>query len=191
MTLNMKKFRIHALDLEGDSDEELSEDSDAEGESPAAIKKRHRRELERSERDNRENTSALLELRDLEDELNTLQKLFDMQESTIRQMKDIYMSKDFNETTRNGQDYLDEALEYLDDYKQQTTEMLKRVDTTRNDVSKARQTFTTTTSRAYKLTTSACSMRRCWRWCSDRRRSMRSAGHGCKPSWRRARTSRS
>jgi hypothetical protein len=185
----MKKFRIHALDLEGDSDDELSEDSDAEGESPAAIKKRHRRELERSERDNRENTSALLELRDLEDELNTLQKLFDMQESTIRQMKDIYMSKDFNETTGNGQDYLDEALEYLDDYKQQTAEMLKRVDTTRNDVSKARQTFTT--SPADRLTAPTCSTRRCWRWCSDKRRSTRSAGRACKPSWRRARTSRS
>ncbi len=138
MTLNMKKFRIHALDLEADDeDDDESDDSDPEGESPAAIKKRHRRELERSERENRENTSALLELRDLEDELRTLQKLFDMQDTTIRQMKEIYLSRDFKEITRNGQDYLDEALEYLDDYKQQTTEMLKRVDTTRNDVSAA------------------------------------------------------
>lgn len=131
----MKQFRIHALDLNPDDDEEDSEDSDAEGDSPAAIRKRHQRELERSERENRENTSALLELRDLEDELTTLQKLFDTQESTIRQMKDIYTSRDFRDATRNGQEYLDEALEYLDDYKQQTTEMLRRVDTTRNDVS--------------------------------------------------------
>jgi uncharacterized Ntn-hydrolase superfamily protein len=128
----MKQFRINALDMEPDDDE--SDGSDAEGESPAAIKKRHRRELERSERENRENTSALLELRDLEDELSTLQKLFDTQDSTIRQMKEIYMSKDFKDTTKNGQEYLDEALDYLDDYKQQTVEMLKRVDTTRNDV---------------------------------------------------------
>ena len=137
MTLNMKQFRINALDLDADDDDDESEESDAEGESPAAIKKRHRRELERSERENRENTSALLELRDLEDELSTLQKLFDMQDVTIRQMKEVYMSRDYRDITRNGQDYLDEALEYLDDYKQQTTEMLKRVDTTRNDVSRA------------------------------------------------------
>ncbi|KAL2127860.1 hypothetical protein VTI74DRAFT_10081 [Chaetomium olivicolor] len=136
MTQNMKRFRVHALDMEGDDYEDDSDDSDIEGESPAAIKKRHRRELERSERENRENTSALLELRDLEDELSTLQKLFEMQDSTIRQMKEIYMSKDFRDITRNGQDYLDEALEYLDDYKQQTTEMLKRVETTRNDYEK-------------------------------------------------------
>jgi Mg2+ and Co2+ transporter CorA len=134
MTLNMKKFRINALDLEADDEEGDSDDSDAEGESPAAIKKRHRREIERSERENRENTSALLELRDLEDELTTLQKLFDSQDSTIREMKEIYTSKDFKDTTKNGQDYLDEALEYLEDYKQQVSEMLKRVYTTRNDV---------------------------------------------------------
>ncbi|KAK4242766.1 hypothetical protein C8A03DRAFT_28995 [Achaetomium macrosporum] len=139
MTLNMKQFRIHALDMEGSDGEEGLEDSDdtdAEDESPAAIKKRHRRELERSERENRENTSALLELRDLEDELTTLQKLFDTQESTIRQMKEIYTSESFRDSTKNGQEYLDEALEYLDDYKQQTAEMRKRVETTRNDYEK-------------------------------------------------------
>jgi hypothetical protein len=134
MTLNMKQFRVNAFDLETEGGEDDS-DSDTEGESPAAIKKRHRREIERSERENRENTSALLELRDLEDELTTLQRLFDTQDSAIRQMKEIYTSRDFKDITKNGQDYLDEALEYLDDYKQQTTEMLKRVETTRNDVS--------------------------------------------------------
>ncbi|KAL2266115.1 hypothetical protein VTJ83DRAFT_5467 [Remersonia thermophila] len=138
MTLNMKRFRANALDG-GDfleEDEDLSDASDLEGESPGAIKKRHRRELERAERENRENTSALLELRDLEDELTTLQKLFEMQESTIRQMKEIYTSKDFRDATRNGQDYLDEALDYLEDYKQQTNELVKRVETTRNDYEK-------------------------------------------------------
>ncbi|KAK4190766.1 hypothetical protein QBC35DRAFT_488885 [Podospora australis] len=136
MTLNMKQFRL--LSPDSDSEENNSSEtdwSDYEGESPASIKKRHRRELERSERENRENTSALLELRDLEDELTTLQKLFDNQESTIRQMRDYYLTF-FRDITRNGQEYLDEALEYLDDFKQQTTEMLKRVDTTRNDYEK-------------------------------------------------------
>ncbi|KAL1837053.1 hypothetical protein VTJ49DRAFT_4322 [Mycothermus thermophilus] len=137
MTLNMKRFRVNTLDGNAfEEDEDLSDASDMEGESPGAIKKRHRRELERAERENRENTSALLELRDLEDELSTLHKLFEMQESTIRQMKELYLSRDLREVTRNGQDYLDEALEYLDDYKQQTSELLKRVETTRNDYEK-------------------------------------------------------
>ncbi|GAB1315941.1 DUF676 domain-containing protein [Madurella fahalii] len=135
MTLNMKQFRIHALNLMSEEDEEDSDESETEGESPAAIKKRHRREIERAERENRENTSALLELRDLEDELTTLQKLFETQEATIKQMREIY-KKEFNHITKNGQYYLEEALEYLDDYKQQTSEMLKRVDTTRNDYEK-------------------------------------------------------
>lgn len=121
--------------MESDDEGYESDESDLEGESPAAIKRRHKRELERAERENRENTSALLELRDLEDELTTLQKLFDIQESTIQQMKEIYMSRELRDSTKNGQDYLDEALEYLEDFKHQTTEMLKRVDTTRNDVS--------------------------------------------------------
>lgn len=159
MTLNMKQFRINALDMEPD-DEDESDESDAEGESPTAIKKRHRRELERSERENRENTSALLELRDLEDELSTLQKLFEMQDSTIRQMKEIYTSKDFKDSTKNGQDYLEEALEYLDDYKQQTVEMLKRVDTTRNDVGQPSEGINPQPSTRHELT-NLFSTRRC------------------------------
>ena len=134
MTLNMKHFRTQTLNIES-GDEEESDYSDYEGESPASIKKRHRRELERSERENRENTSALLELRDLEDELTTLQKLFDTQTTTILDMKKIYTSRELRDITKNGQGYLDEALEYLDDFKQEVSEMLKRVDTTRNDVS--------------------------------------------------------
>ncbi|KAL2176289.1 uncharacterized protein P884DRAFT_246147 [Thermothelomyces heterothallicus CBS 202.75] len=136
MTLNMKQFRINALHLDAGDDDDESDDSDMEAESPSAIKKRHRRELERAERENRENTSALLELRDLEDELTTLQKLFEMQDSTVRQMKEIYTSKEFNEVTKAGQEHLDEALDYLDDFRQQTAEMLRRVEITRNDYEK-------------------------------------------------------
>ncbi|KAK4229468.1 hypothetical protein QBC38DRAFT_453291 [Podospora fimiseda] len=135
MTLNMKQFRTQALNLDSGDDEE-SDDSDYEGESPASIKRRHRRELLRSEMQNRENTSALLELGDLKDELTTLQKLFDLQTSTIQEMKKIYTSRDLKEITKNGQYYLNEALEYLDDFKLEVTEMLKRVDITRNDYEK-------------------------------------------------------
>lgn len=189
MTLNMKQFRIRALNMETEYGEEDSDESDAEGDSPAAIKKRHQREIERAERENRENTSALLELRDLEDELKTLQKLFETQETTIKQMKEIYSSKEFDDITKNGQYYLDEALEYLDEYRQQTAEMLRRVDTTRNDVSCAFHRRAETMAND-KLTL-VLSMRKCLKWCSGRPRSTRSVGPACRRSWRRARTSRS
>ncbi|KAK4164520.1 hypothetical protein QBC43DRAFT_344393 [Cladorrhinum sp. PSN259] len=135
MTLNMKQFRTQALGVES-GDEDESDDSDYEGESPASIKKRHRRELKRSEEQNRENTAALLELGDLKDELTTLQTLFKTQTATIQEMKRIYMSKELKDITNNGQYYLNEALEYLDDFKQEVSEMLKRVDITRNDYEK-------------------------------------------------------
>lgn len=50
-------------------------------------------------------------------------------------MKTIYTSKDLRDITGNGQFYLEEALEYLDEYKQQAKDMLQRVDTVRKDVS--------------------------------------------------------
>ncbi|KAK0707470.1 hypothetical protein B0H67DRAFT_587675 [Lasiosphaeris hirsuta] len=137
MTMNMKHFRLQTF-KPTDSEDELEDsgtDSDEEN-SPAAIKRRHKRELERAERENRENTSALLELRDLEDEINTLTKLFDTQEATIKTMNGYYTSRDLKDITVNGQAYLADALECLTEYKQQANEMLKRVDTVRKDYEK-------------------------------------------------------
>jgi len=102
---------------------------------PQSIKKRHKRELKRAERENRDNTSALLELRDLEDELTTLLRLFETKSQVIEKMKSIYSSDTLKDITENGRVYLTEALARLEEYKAQTTEMLKRVDTTRKDVS--------------------------------------------------------
>ncbi|KAK3349957.1 hypothetical protein B0T25DRAFT_611009 [Lasiosphaeria hispida] len=137
MTMNMKHFRLQTFKPteSEDESEDTGTDSDEEN-SPAAIKRRHKRELERAERENRENTSALLELRDLEDELNTLSKLFDTQEATIKTMNGYYTSKDLMGITVNGQAYLADALECLTEYKQQANEMLKRVDTVRKDYEK-------------------------------------------------------
>ncbi|KAK0742448.1 hypothetical protein B0T21DRAFT_283607 [Apiosordaria backusii] len=135
MTLNMKQFRLQSLSMDDEDDEEDTDYSDWEGESPASIKKRHRKELERSERENRENTSALLELADLKDELTVLQTLFKNQESTVKQMKDYY-EMHCKETRKNWQEPLDDALEYLDDFKGTVTEMIERVNTTRNDYEK-------------------------------------------------------
>lgn len=61
MTSNLKNFRMQTF-----KDHEADPDEDPEDNTAAAIKKRHRREIERAERENRENTSALLELRDME-----------------------------------------------------------------------------------------------------------------------------
>ena len=126
----MQTFREITVD-ESDLD-------DPEENSTSSIKRRHRLELERTERENRENTSALLELRDMEDELLTLARLFEAQEAAIRVMVSIYTTAELREATRNGQGYLHEALHRLDDYKAQTREMIRRVDTTRKDVSSRR-----------------------------------------------------
>jgi hypothetical protein len=131
MTSSLKRFRMQTfkdVGSAGDSD-------DPEEQTSKSIKKRHRRELEIAERENRDNTSALLELRDMEDELATLWRLFESQEATIKQMKALYQGKDLAALTHNGLMYLTEALTRLDEYKQQTTEMLKRVENTRKDVS--------------------------------------------------------
>lgn len=134
MTQNMKHIRSQTSKAADPEDNSASEDEDEN--SPAAIKRRHKRELERAERENRENTSALLELRDLEDEMTTLYKLFEAQESIIKTMKTFYSGKDLTDLTSNGQAYLDEALECLDEYKQQTQDILKKSDTVRKDVSR-------------------------------------------------------
>ncbi|KAJ9151412.1 Protein SERAC1 [Pleurostoma richardsiae] len=133
MTSNMKRFRMQSfreIIVDG------SDYDDPDEMRPQSIKKRHKRELKRAERENRDNTSALLELRDLEDELTTLLRLFDTQSQVIEKMKSIYSSDTLKDITENGRVYLTEALARLEEYKAQTTEMLKRVDTTRKDYEK-------------------------------------------------------
>ncbi|KAK3316339.1 hypothetical protein B0H66DRAFT_604635 [Apodospora peruviana] len=125
MTSNMKEFRTQSFGS-------LTDD---EG-SITSIKKRHKRQLEAAERENRENTSALLELRDMEDELGTLQKLFKTQKQVIQDMKRIYERDEIRYLTVNGPGYLEEALKALKGYQQQATDMEKRVETTRKDYEK-------------------------------------------------------
>lgn len=132
MTANLKNFRMQTFrDADDDSEDQL-EDNTA-----ASIKKRHKREIAKAERENRENTSAMLELRDMEDELRTLNKLFDTQHDMISRMSEIYSSEGLKEITEHGQGYLQEALSKLVEYKIQTTEMIDRVGATRGDVSSA------------------------------------------------------
>lgn len=128
---------------------EVDSDDEPEDNSAASIKKRHKREIEKAERENRENTSALLELRDMEDELLTLLRLFDTQTTQVEKMKAIYLGHGLKDLTRNGHKYLDEALARLDEYKSQTNEMIKRVDTTRKDVSDTKPPFNRPQSTLY------------------------------------------
>lgn len=99
------------------------------------IKKRHQRELQRAERQNRENTSAVLELRDMEDELHTLLNLFTEQRDAIETMKSSYEKSELHEFTDCGREYLQEALRRLEEYDKSARDMITRVDATRTDVS--------------------------------------------------------
>lgn len=132
MTQNMRRFRTQ--NFISTSADDLDDDDFGSGRT-LSIKERHKRELEKAERENRENTSALLELRDMEDELSTLLRLFETQEGVVNQLKEIYNNPSLKEITKNGQGYLDKAMEYLTEYKQLTGEMVKRVETTKKDVS--------------------------------------------------------
>lgn len=122
----MQTFRDKIHD---DSDSDEFEDNRSE-----SIKQRHRRELEQAERENRENTSALLELRDMDDELNTMRNLFSEQEVAIKIMKENYEKPELRAYTENGREFLDEALKRLQEYRKQVHDMLERVDGTKKDV---------------------------------------------------------
>lgn len=188
MTSNLKKFRMQTFkDVDTGSDGEDPEDNTA-----ASIKKRHKREIERAERENRENTSALLELRDMEDELKTLYRLFDTQDTLIKRMAEIYSGDALREITLHGQGYLREALRRLVEYKTQTTEMLQRVGATRGDVGGLLSPIPLFLS---FLSSSFClsalthhSTRNCSKWPNAKPKSTTCAGPVSKPSSPAAKT---
>lgn len=103
------------------------------------IRARHAEEGRRAERENRDNTSALLELRDIEDELVTLLHLFERQSKVISSMHAIYTRAELREHTVNGRLFLSEALKKVAEYIQQAEEMIRRVRDTRDDYDKLLQ----------------------------------------------------
>ncbi|KAI1391630.1 uncharacterized protein F4822DRAFT_427486 [Hypoxylon trugodes] len=135
MTSSLKRFRMQTfVDKMDDSDSE-----DFEASRTETIKQRHKRELERAEHENRENTSVLLELRDMEDELGTMKNLFSEQESTITLMKENYEKPELQQYTENGRGFLEEALRRLQEYQKQVNEMIDRVDNTKKDYEKLQE----------------------------------------------------
>ncbi|KAK8001660.1 hypothetical protein PG991_013882 [Apiospora marii] len=133
MTFSLKRFRMQSF---RDRINDESDSSELEDNRTESIKKRHQQEIEQSERENRENTSALLELRDMDDELNTMDNLFLEQKTTLAHMKDLYNRPDLQPHTAHGRAYLDEALARLDDYALQVGGMRHRIEATRTDYEK-------------------------------------------------------
>ncbi|KAI1414456.1 hypothetical protein F5Y13DRAFT_16360 [Hypoxylon sp. FL1857] len=136
MTASLKRFRMQTFKdkLQDESDSDEIEDNRAE-----TIKQRHKRELERAERENRENTSVLLELRDMDDELNTMKNLFLEQEVTVKLMKENYEKPELLNFTENGRSFLEEALRRLQDYQKTVRDMIERVDATKLDYEKLQE----------------------------------------------------
>lgn len=83
MTSSLKHFRTAGLR------NRHADDDDVELKT-STIRARHREEDKRDEEENQDNTSALLELRDIEDELSTLKSLFGEQEQQVEVMLKIY-----------------------------------------------------------------------------------------------------
>ncbi|QPH04070.1 hypothetical protein C2857_000713 [Epichloe festucae Fl1] len=132
LTCSLKDFRA-----EGFRDKAFDYEPVEDG--ARLIRKRHKEEGRRAERANRDNTSALLELRDMEDELQTLLHLFERQSKVIMSMHAIYNRPELRDQTVNGRSFLGEALKRLREYAQQTNEMVQRVRATRDDYDKLLQ----------------------------------------------------
>lgn len=141
MTSSLKRFRTAGYRTK------YGEDDDVQLKT-TSIRARHKREDERAEKENRDNTSALLELRDIEDELSTLLHLFDEQEVQVKEMLRLYQydpplqrhdsstTMSISVSTPNGINYLKEAQAKLATYKDQAKDMIKRVEKTRHDFDK-------------------------------------------------------
>ncbi|KAM5344755.1 hypothetical protein ACJ41O_010617 [Fusarium nematophilum] len=104
-----------------------------------SIRARHKAEGRRAEEDNRDNTSALLELRDIEDELLILLHLFERQSKVVSSALSTYSRPEVRDRTANGRVFLSEALKRTSEYAHQAQEMIQRVRSTRNDYDKLLQ----------------------------------------------------
>ena len=76
------------------------------------------------EEQNKRDLSALLELRDIDDELLTINRLLEQQKETVEQMVKEYEKPmpEFNQSP-NGLRYLKEAIEKIEEYEKQISEM--------------------------------------------------------------------
>ncbi|KAJ4415541.1 hypothetical protein N0V82_007263 [Gnomoniopsis sp. IMI 355080] len=147
MTSSLKRFRTAGFRTRYYENED-------EPTKTTSIRARHKREDEQAEKDNRDNTSALLELRDIEDELSTLLHLFEEQDARVNDMLRLYPPSQTPGLQRHdslssvlpagdtteGIAFLQEALDKLSAYKDQTKDMIRRVEKTRHDFDKLLET---------------------------------------------------
>src|SRR5437899_1833470 len=87
-----------------------------------------------AERQTRADLSALLELRDIVDELTTMQKLFEQQKEAILEMEIQYRAH-YGAEGGHGVEYLEEALASLEEFMKQTSEMMTNAKTAQDAVS--------------------------------------------------------
>ncbi|POR35879.1 Uncharacterized protein TPAR_03935, partial [Tolypocladium paradoxum] len=132
LTSSLKEFRA-----EGFRDKAL--DYEPTENKARSIRARHKEEGVRAEQENRDNTSALLELRDIEDELLTLLHLFERQSKALASMSAVYARPELREQTAGGRAFLGEALKRLREYEHQADGMVRRVRATRDDYDKLLQ----------------------------------------------------
>lgn len=124
MTKSFKYFRAKGFRATADEDE-----SDEENHS---IKERHKDEGRKFQEQIRDNVSALLELRDIGDELQTLRKLFEQQQDSVDTMLVCFERCGHSKT--NGCSFLHEAQLKLKDYLHQIGQMMDSAERTKNDV---------------------------------------------------------
>jgi hypothetical protein len=123
----MEGFRDKAAEYEPVENQERS------------IRARHKEEGRRAERDNRDNTSALLELRDIEDELLVLLNLFERQHAVLTSMYTAYGGPSLRDKTVHGRAFLVEAVKRVSEYRRRADDMTQRVRATRDDYDKLLQ----------------------------------------------------
>lgn len=78
----------------------------------------------------------MLELRDIEDELLTLLRLFDRQFRVISSMHKLFLRSELRDQTVNGRLFLGDAVKKLKEYEQRASKMLERVRSARDDYDK-------------------------------------------------------
>ncbi|KAJ2893739.1 hypothetical protein MKZ38_008296 [Zalerion maritima] len=109
--------------------------------TPASILSRHKAEREKETKKYRANLTALVELRDISDELGILQKLFDQQKKVVEDVRKMIMEGMEDGTVprryekdpmhRTGIRLLDNAMKKLIEYSEKVSEMRERVTSTR------------------------------------------------------------
>lgn len=114
-------FRDKAFDYESVENKERS------------IRAWQREEGRRVEQKNRDITSVLLELRDLEVELLILLYLFEQQSNVISSMYATYAQPEMRDFTINGRGFLNEALKNLSDYANKVNKMIQQARNIRDD----------------------------------------------------------